>query len=96
MDAAEIRNALSMVAHILTLGERSHPADSNDHWLNLSARDHVRRGLAHADKALVSARSGEDDLGHAPVRFLLALEQRERSRNAATNLQATNQGRRAR
>jgi hypothetical protein len=94
--AGEIRNALAIIARILDAGERTHPPGAENHWLKLSARDHIRRGLVHADRALVGALSGEDHLAYAATRFILALEQRERSLLAAESLQTMNQDRRVR
>ena len=76
VDGAELRNALRIAADVLARGERL--SASPDHWQALTTKQHAARAIAHLDKFLVNANSGVDDLGHALVRLLLAVEQRER------------------
>jgi hypothetical protein len=81
MDSAELRLALRTVADVLKRGDSTHPVGSASHWLNLDTQAHLRRALEHADKALVGVDDGEDHLGHALARMLLACEVRERQRD---------------
>ncbi len=81
MDASELRRALRTVAVILREGEKTHPRGASNHWTNLRVRDHGVRAMEHLTKYLVGARGDDDDLAHACVRLLLALELRERGEN---------------
>jgi hypothetical protein len=80
MEGTELRLALKVVAGILKAGERSHAPGS---WLEDSAREHQRRAAAHLERAMLNVWQGEDELGNALVRLLMAVELRERNRQAA-------------
>ena len=94
MDAGELRNTLKIAAAVLARGER--PATSPEHWQALTVRQHVAHALQHLDKYVVNANSGVDDLAHALVRLLLAVELRERQRAALEVLRTAAEQRRAR
>jgi hypothetical protein len=96
MQAHEMRLALKAVAHVLGLGERSHPPDAPNHWQRLSVRDHVARAMVHLDRVLVNAAGDTDDLAHALTRLMLAVELRERQRESLRLLAASTEHRRAR
>jgi hypothetical protein len=81
MEATDLRRALKVVAHILEVGERSHPAGS---WRQDPPREHQRRAAAHLERALLNVWHGEDELGNALVRLLMAVELRERAAQAAS------------
>jgi len=82
VEANELRRALAVVARILEAGEHTHKQGASNHWLSLSPREHVRRAMIHAEKFILGilVDSDEDELAHAAVRLLLALERRERER----------------
>jgi hypothetical protein len=80
MEATDLRGALKVVAGILKAGERSHAPGS---WLQDSPREHMRRAAAHLERALLNVWQGEDELGNALVRLLMAVELRERAAQAA-------------
>ena len=78
MEAEEIRRTLRLVGHMLKAGEATHPPHADNHWQRVPAREHIRRGLAHAERALLGVASDEDELTHAACRLILAIERRER------------------
>jgi hypothetical protein len=78
MDASEVRSALRIAARILDDGEAKHPPGAPNYWLQVSLKEHLRRAITHLDRVLVGATSGDDDLGHALARLMLAVELRER------------------
>ena len=82
MDGTELRNAFAAIASVLLAGEGTHPPDSSNHWLKLTAREHTRRAMIHAEKFIlgVLVDSNEDELAHAACRLLLALKVRELNR----------------
>ena len=83
MDARELHQALRIVAEVLERGEATHPADGENHWTRLSAREHVRRAMVHGERFILGVLVDHDDtdeLAHAATRLLLALEMRERQR----------------
>jgi hypothetical protein len=82
VEGSELRRALAVVARVLEAGEHTHKPGADNHWLSLSAREHVRRAMIHAEKFILGilCETDEDELAHAAVRLLLALERRERDR----------------
>jgi hypothetical protein len=88
MEASSLRHALAVVAH--TLNTRSD-------WLAVQTlREQIAQALIHAEKAMLGVVSDDDELAHAAVRLLLALEQRERERIAVETLRASVAEKRAR
>jgi hypothetical protein len=92
VDAADLRLALRVAAAIIKDGEVSHLGS----WLDVPVREHMRHATAHLEKALLGVWQGEDELGNAMVRLLMACELRERELAAAQQLAANAEARRAR
>jgi hypothetical protein len=96
VNASELRHAFRLIAHVLAAAEHTHPSGAANSWMKVPVREHVRRALAHAERALLGVASEEDELAHAATRLLLALERREREAEGARALKATVDQRRAR
>ncbi len=73
VEASSLRRALTVVAN--AMNQRS------DWFAVQTPREQIALALQHAEKALLGVVSdGTDDLAHAAIRLLLAIEQRERDR----------------
>jgi hypothetical protein len=81
-DAIELRGALKVVAQVLKDGESTHKPGRANFWLALSVREHALHAFTHLDMLMVDALPSEDHLAHAATRLPMALELRERSREA--------------
>jgi hypothetical protein len=86
MDANELRRALKSVAHALEAGEFTHRPGGEEHWLQLTSRQHAAHAIKHLDQFLVGAEGGEDHLVNCAARLLFAIELRERERLTVQDL----------